>query len=239
MLREVLRAFILREKASSGKYIAWLRKQGVQIGEHVTIYSPRNCLIDVTTPWLLSIGDYVKITHGVIILTHDYSWAVLRQLPEQKGRILGAQSPVVIGNNVFIGMNAIITSGVTIGDNVVIGAGSVVTRDCESNGVYAGNPARRIMSIEEYRDKRVKEQFAEAQKMARAYYARFHAYPPREIFREHFMLFCTEEEARQIPCFYAQLMLDGQYQESASYYRQHAPQFESYDEFLKKCFAED
>ena len=40
-----------------------------------------------------------------------------------------------------------------IGDNVVIGANSVVTHDLPSNGVYAGNPAKRICSFDEYKEK--------------------------------------------------------------------------------------
>lgn len=54
---------------------------------------------------------------------------------------------IQIGNNVFIGMRALILKGVTIGDNVVIGAGSVVTKKIPSNSVYAGIPARRICSL--------------------------------------------------------------------------------------------
>ena len=53
----------------------------------------------------------------------------------------------------FVGTRAIILCGVTVGDNVVIGAGSVVTHDLPSNGVYAGVPAKRVCSIEEYREK--------------------------------------------------------------------------------------
>lgn len=52
--------------------------------------------------------------------------------------ILGASGIVEIGNNVFIGMNTIIERNVKIGDNVVVGAGSLVTKDCESDSVYAG-----------------------------------------------------------------------------------------------------
>ena len=129
------------------KYVSFLRKQGVCIGDDVTIYSPTKTMIDITAPWLLRIGNHVRITQGVVILTHDYSWSVLKQLPKNAGRILGAQSPVTIGDNVFIGMNAIITRGVTIGDNVVIGAGSVVTKDCEANSVYAGVPAKKVKEV--------------------------------------------------------------------------------------------
>ena len=49
-----------------------------------------------------------------------------------------------IGNDVWIGMNAMILSGVKIGDGAVVGAGSVVTKDVEPYAVVAGNPAREI-----------------------------------------------------------------------------------------------
>lgn len=42
-----------------------------------------------------------------------------------------------------IGANSTILPGITIGENVTIGAGSVVTKDCEPNEVYYGNPARK------------------------------------------------------------------------------------------------
>lgn len=51
-------------------------------------------------------------------------------------------SPIVIGDNVWIGMNSVVLPGVQIGDNVAIGAGSVVTRDIPSNVIAAGNPCR-------------------------------------------------------------------------------------------------
>ena len=49
-------------------------------------------------------------------------------------------APVVIGNNVWIGMNSVIMKGVTIGDNVIIGANSLVTRDVPSNVIAVGSP---------------------------------------------------------------------------------------------------
>lgn len=56
--------------------------------------------------------------------------------------------PVVIGNNVWIGANAIILPGVFIADGCVIGAGSVVTKSiCESNSLVVGNPAKFIRRL--------------------------------------------------------------------------------------------
>jgi acetyltransferase-like isoleucine patch superfamily enzyme len=50
-------------------------------------------------------------------------------------------APVIISDNVWIGMNATILKGVTIGENSVVAAGSVVTKSVLSNTVVAGNPA--------------------------------------------------------------------------------------------------
>ncbi|MBR2762589.1 MAG: CatB-related O-acetyltransferase [Solobacterium sp.] len=49
-----------------------------------------------------------------------------------------------IGNDVWIGQNAVILPGVRIGDGAIIGASSVVARDIEPYTVCAGNPAKRI-----------------------------------------------------------------------------------------------
>lgn len=59
----------------------------------------------------------------------------------------------VIGNNVFIGMNAIILMCTKIGNNIIIVAGSVVSGNLDSNSVYAGNPEKKICILEEYCEK--------------------------------------------------------------------------------------
>lgn len=236
MIRKLIRNIVLKEKASSDKYIAFLRRKGVSVGNNVKFYSPLNCMIDISSPWLISIGDFVRITHGVIILTHDYSWSVIKQLPDCKGRITGAQQAVTIGNNVFIGMNAVVTRGVTIGNNVIIGAGSVVTKDCESNSVYAGNPAVKIMTIQEYAQKRLSKQYEEAKELALNYKDKFKKEPPIEIFSEYFTLFCTAAQAQANPRFLTQLKTGGNYEDSIAYINSHPPMFNGYEEFLDSCF---
>ena len=58
-------------------------------------------------------------------------------------------SPVVIGDDVFIGTRAIITKGVTIGNGAIVAAGSVVTKDVAAHTIVGGNPARIVRSLDE------------------------------------------------------------------------------------------
>jgi acetyltransferase-like isoleucine patch superfamily enzyme len=59
----------------------------------------------------------------------------------------GVAAPVVIGNNVWLGVNATVLKGVRIGENSVIGAGSVVTSDIPANMIAGGIPCRPIRSL--------------------------------------------------------------------------------------------
>jgi acetyltransferase-like isoleucine patch superfamily enzyme len=54
---------------------------------------------------------------------------------------------VIISDNVWIGMNAIILKGVTIGENSVVAAGAVVTKSVPANVVVAGNPAAVVRDV--------------------------------------------------------------------------------------------
>jgi len=55
-----------------------------------------------------------------------------------------SKGDVVIGNDVWLGLNTTILSGIKIGDGAVVAAGSIVTRDVEPYTVVAGNPAKPI-----------------------------------------------------------------------------------------------
>ena len=61
------------------------------------------------------------------------------------------EKPIVIGNNVWIGMNVVVLPGVTIGDNVIVGSNTVVNKDIPSNVVVAGNPFKIIKEKGEYK----------------------------------------------------------------------------------------
>lgn len=55
--------------------------------------------------------------------------------------------PVIIGDNVWIGMNAVILKGVRIGNDAVVAAGAVVTRDVPAAVIVAGNPAMVVREL--------------------------------------------------------------------------------------------
>lgn len=234
-LKELAKRIIYRHKANSEQYIRYLRKIGVSVGEDVTIYAPTKTVIDEQYPWMITIGNHVRITQGVIILTHDYAWSVLKTAKE--GNILGACGKVVIGDNVFIGMNTIITRGVTIGDNVIVGAGSVVTKDCLDSGIYAGNPAKKISDIDVYFERRKKLQLQEAQELAIEYYKRYQKRPPEKIFDEFFMLFESDSTAKGKVWCRKKLELGGNFEESLHYMKNNQPYFDGYDSFWEFCIG--
>jgi len=128
--------------------IAYARWIGVRVGEGCRF-------VGLTTgtfgsePYLVRIGNHVTLAAGVRFITHDGAVDILRlEDPE-----LDVVAPVIIGDNVFVGTNALLLPGVTIGNNCVIAAGSVVTRDIPDGQVAAGVPARCIKTVAEYREK--------------------------------------------------------------------------------------
>lgn len=234
-IKNVYRRIVYGKKLTSEEFVAHLRARGVEVGEDVIFYSPDSNVIDLQYPWLMRIGSHVRITKGVIMLTHDYSWSVLKRFHDgvDEGRIFGACGKVEIGDNVFIGMDAVIMRGVTIGNDVIIGANAVVTKDCESGWVYGGNPAKKIMTVADFYKKREQAQIPEAKMLARAYYDRCGQLPPQEIFHEFFMLFCTEDQL--LPAFREKMKLCGNEEASYAAMGKHPPVYPSYEAFLEDC----
>lgn len=115
-------------------------------------------------PWLIEIGDNVRITSGVRFVTHDGGVWVLRHKYSELSDI-DLFGKIRIGNNVHIGFNAIIMPGVTIGDNCIIGCGTIVTHDIPANSIVVGVPGRVIESIGEYAAKH-DDDFMHTKKMA-------------------------------------------------------------------------
>jgi len=112
-------------------------------------YKIDNTNVDALVPNAIDIGERFTSSMGSWIIAHDAS------LEPIIGKIVVKK--VVIGNGVFLGLNAIVMPGVTIGDNVIIGAGSIVTKDISSNSVAVGSPAKVICTVEEYIEKNSKK----------------------------------------------------------------------------------
>jgi acetyltransferase-like isoleucine patch superfamily enzyme len=103
-------------------------------------------------PFLVTFHDNVAISAGVRIVTHSALNTVFNH-EEQSDRFLCRYGRVEIGNNVYVGADAIINYGVTIGDNCIIAAGAVVTKDVPSGSVVGGVPAKVIGSYAESKKK--------------------------------------------------------------------------------------
>ena len=93
-------------------------------------------------------GAPVRIGNNVLLGPHVSIYTAGHPLnPETRASGLEYAYPVTIGDNVWIGGQAVILPGVRIGENTVIGAGSVVTRDIPANVVALGNPCRVLREI--------------------------------------------------------------------------------------------
>lgn len=99
-------------------------------------------------PYLITLGDNVRMSGDVRFVTHDGGSWVFRRSGKYKDVVHFGK--IVVGNNCFIGTRAIIMPGITIGDNCVIGAGAIVTKNIPSNSVAVGIPAKIVMTTEEY-----------------------------------------------------------------------------------------
>jgi acetyltransferase-like isoleucine patch superfamily enzyme len=97
-------------------------------------------------PWLITLGDNVYITAGVQFITHDGGTLILRKDHPD----LEWTAPITIGNDVYIGLRAVIMPGVNIGNRCIIGTGAVVTKDIPDNSVAVGVPARVIRTVDDY-----------------------------------------------------------------------------------------
>ncbi|MCS4149373.1 hypothetical protein GGP52_003085 [Salinibacter ruber] len=93
----------------------------------------------------IEVGDRVQVGGNASIVDTDFHPLV----PEVRWENFnaGASAPIVIEDDVFVGMEALILKGVTIGEGAVVGAGSVVAQDVPSRTVVAGNPATVVREL--------------------------------------------------------------------------------------------
>lgn len=97
-----------------------------RIGLHCTVIGP------------VTIGSHVNLAQGITITALNHNFNESQQRIDQQGV---STHPVTIGDDVWIGTNAVILPGVTIGSHVVIAAGAVVSKDIPDHSLAMGIPA--------------------------------------------------------------------------------------------------
>ena len=115
----------------------------------------KNALLEIEGPLSMSnttivvtkhikIGHNVMIGGGCFIVDSDFHSMDYNHWGTPDDEIFMKRQDVIIGNNVFIGMNSIILKGVSIGDGAIIAAGAVVSKSIPANEIWGGNPAKFI-----------------------------------------------------------------------------------------------
>ena len=110
----------------------------VVIGDHTRV-GLHNTVIGPVT-----IGSHVNLAQGITVTALNHNLAEKDLRIDEQGV---STNPVTIGNDIWIGANAVILPGVTIGDHSVVAAGAVVTKDVPSHTLVAGVPAKIIKEL--------------------------------------------------------------------------------------------
>ena len=157
------------ESAQVFRFLKSKAPRAVVFGDHVSVYG--GCSFSIGAKGSCSVGNFTLLNGALVMAEERIeigshcliSWNVgiadsdFHPLAPAQ-RIIDAHAiapffkdrpprpeirtaPVIISDNVWIGMNAVILKGVTIGENSVVAAGAVVTKSVPANVVVAGNPA--------------------------------------------------------------------------------------------------
>ena len=103
-----------------------------RIGIHCTVIGP------------VCIGNHVNLAQGITVTALNHNFKDTAKRIDEQGI---STNPVAIGDDVWIGANAVILPGVTIGRHCVVAAGAVVTKDVPDNTVVGGVPAKVIKTL--------------------------------------------------------------------------------------------
>lgn len=103
-----------------------------RVGLHNTVIGP------------VTIGSHVNLAQGITVTALNHNFAEKGLRIDEQGI---STNPVTIGNDIWIGANAVILPGVTIGDHSVVAAGAVVTKDVPPHTLVAGVPAKIIKEL--------------------------------------------------------------------------------------------
>lgn len=103
-----------------------------RIGLHNTIIGP------------VTIGSHVNLAQGITVTALNHNFEDAEKRIDEQGV---NTTPVTIGDDVWIGANAVILPGVHIGNHCVVAAGAVVTKDVPAHSLVAGVPAKIIKQL--------------------------------------------------------------------------------------------
>ena len=103
-----------------------------RVGLHNTVIGP------------VTIGNHVNLAQGITVTALNHNFAEKDLRIDEQGV---STTPVTIGDDIWIGANAVILPGVTIGNHSVVAAGAVVTKDVPPHTLVAGVPAKIIKEL--------------------------------------------------------------------------------------------
>ena len=92
----------------------------------------------------VNIGDNVNLAHGIKMTALHHNFTDSTKRIDEQGV---STNPVTVGDDIWIGANAVILPGVNIGNHSVVAAGAVVTKDVPAHSLVAGVPAKVIKEI--------------------------------------------------------------------------------------------
>ena len=164
------------ETAQMFRFMRSKRQPAIELGKHVSLYAGvsfalgenGSCKIGdftllngalIMADERIEIGSHVLVSWNVGIADSDFhpidaaqrridTLALAPFYKDRPPRPVLKTAPVIIGDNVWIGMNAVILKGVIIGENSIVAAGAVVSKSVPPNVVVAGNPAVIVKQLQ-------------------------------------------------------------------------------------------
>jgi len=132
--------------------VLWLRLFGAKVDWTAHVYGsariwyPPNLWMDAHACLGPKVNCYsmaaIRLGRNAIVSQGSYLCAGTHDIEDPHFQLV--TKPIVIGDDAWVAAEVFVGPGVSIGDGAVIGARAVLFRDAESNGVYAGNPAKLI-----------------------------------------------------------------------------------------------